>query len=118
MPLYDYECQHCNNLLEDVFQNVKDEPLKKCDSCGEEKLERIITGGIAGFVSGSNTIGSLADKNARVHKNMINENMHRKKESEPKEDKPWYHEHTTATNKEVSKMSKEQKARYIMEGKK
>ena len=118
MPLYDYECKNCGAEVSDVLQKVTEPELKKCSTCNQDSLFRVVTGGLHSFMAGSNTIGSLADKNAKVNKNLINENIHRKQESEPKEDKPWYREYATATNKEVSKMSKEQKARYIMEGKK
>lgn len=118
MPTYDYECRHCNHLLEDVFQKVTESPLKKCPECGKHKLERVVTGGIYGFMSGSNTIGSIADKNARVNKNKIAEAEHKKKESNPEPEKPWYHKHGNATAKEINKMTPKQKTRYIMEGRK
>lgn len=118
MPLYDYECQNCQHLLEDVLQNVKDSPLTKCENCGEETLERIITGGVYGFVSGSNTIGSLADKNAKVNKSKISEAQHKKREATPEAPKAWYDKYGTATPKEINKMTPQQKTRYIMEGRK
>lgn len=120
MPLYDYQCKHCEHIVEDIFQHMSDDPLKKCPECDEDGLERIITGGIAGFVSGSNTIGSLADKNAKMNKNKIAEANHKKKESEPQPLQPWYKDskYGVASSKEINKMSTEQKTRYIMEGKK
>lgn len=118
MPLYDYECRKCNHLLEDVFQKVTEDALEECPECGEKALKRIITGGIHGFVSGSNTIGSLADKNARVNKNKIAEAEHIKRESTPEAPKAWYDKYGTATPKEINKMTPQQKTRYIMEGRK
>ncbi|MDR0871642.1 MAG: zinc ribbon domain-containing protein [Planctomycetaceae bacterium] len=48
MPTYDYRCGNCSHEFEE-FQNIKDEPLKKCPKCGKNKLQRLITGG-AGIV--------------------------------------------------------------------
>ena len=43
MPTYEYECKSCNRNF-DVFQNMKDEPLKTCPECGKE-VRRLINGG-------------------------------------------------------------------------
>jgi len=43
MPTYEYECKSCGYDF-DVFQNIKDEPLKTCPECGGE-LRRLIFGG-------------------------------------------------------------------------
>ena len=118
MPLYDYECEGCSHKLIDVKQAFDDEPLSFCPECKEPKLYRVITGGVHAFVTGSNTIGSIADSNAKKNKNLIKENQQRIKESQPKESKPWYHEHATVTNKELNKMTNKQKADYILKGKK
>ncbi|MCG6537031.1 MAG: zinc ribbon domain-containing protein [Syntrophales bacterium LBB04] len=32
MPIYEYQCTQCGRIYE-VFQNFKDEPLKKCKDC-------------------------------------------------------------------------------------
>jgi len=42
MPTYEYECAKCGNF--DFFQNMKDDPLKKCPKCGG-KVHRLIGGG-------------------------------------------------------------------------
>jgi hypothetical protein len=61
------------------------------------------------------TIGQLADKNAKQMSSQIKEHQDKNQKSEQK---PWYHEYATATNKEINKMTNKQKANYIMEGKK
>ena len=43
MPTYEYECKKCGHSF-DVFQSMKDEPLKICPKCGKE-LRRLINGG-------------------------------------------------------------------------
>lgn len=116
--LYDYECTYCEHILEDVQQKMQDDPLVTCPSCHENGLRRIITGGAYAFVKNTNTIGSLGDKNAKINKSKIQEGQHKKEENKPKEEKPWYTKEGNATSKEINAMTKKQKAKYIMEGKK
>lgn len=40
MPTYEYECLKCKYKFE-KFQGIKDEPLKRCPSCGG-KVRRLI----------------------------------------------------------------------------
>jgi putative FmdB family regulatory protein len=48
MPTYEYECKNCGHHLE-IFQSMKDDPLKKCPECGKNKLSRLIGTG-AGII--------------------------------------------------------------------
>ena len=73
MPIYDYECRDCGAEVSDVFQKVTDPELKKCETCGTNGLYRVVTCGLHSFMAGSNTIGSVADRNTRENKNKINE---------------------------------------------
>ena len=43
MPTYGYECNSCKHSF-DVFQSMKDEPIKKCPECGKA-VRRLINGG-------------------------------------------------------------------------
>ena len=43
MPTYGYECNSCKFNF-DVFQSMKDEPIKKCPQCGKA-VRRLINGG-------------------------------------------------------------------------
>ncbi|MDR0705672.1 MAG: zinc ribbon domain-containing protein [Planctomycetaceae bacterium] len=52
MPTYEYRCDACSHEFEE-FQYIKDEPLKKCPSCGKNKLRRLISGGAAIVFKGS-----------------------------------------------------------------
>lgn len=52
MPTYDYKCESCQHTFE-VFQSIKDEPLKKCPNCGKDKLKKLITGGAGLIFKGS-----------------------------------------------------------------
>ena len=51
MPTYGYECKKCGHSF-DVFQSMKDEPLKICPECGKE-LRRLINGGNGIIFKGS-----------------------------------------------------------------
>jgi putative FmdB family regulatory protein len=51
MPTYEYKCKNCGSSFE-IFQNMKDEPLKVCPECGRE-IRRIINGGSGVIFKGS-----------------------------------------------------------------
>ena len=52
MPTYDYECAKCGHTF-DAFQNMSDDPLKKCPECGQKSLKRLIGGGLGVIFKGS-----------------------------------------------------------------
>lgn len=118
--LYDYECTNCNHVMEDVKQSIHDKPLKKCPKCGHNSLERIIYGGIGFTISKEpTTIGQLADQNFKDNRTKILEEQAKKAESQPKEEKPFWHKYGgEATAKEINKMTPSQKKNYIYRGKK
>lgn len=41
MPVYEYRCAECQHNYE-IEQRITEEPLKKCPSCGQPALKRII----------------------------------------------------------------------------
>jgi putative FmdB family regulatory protein len=51
MPTYGYECKSCGYTF-DVFQSMKDDPLKECPQCGKE-IRRLINGGSGVIFKGS-----------------------------------------------------------------
>lgn len=51
MPTYEYECDKCKKHF-DIFQNMKDEPLKKCPEC-KGKFHRLIGTGSGIIFKGS-----------------------------------------------------------------
>ena len=45
MPTYDYQCESCDHAFEE-YQSITAKQLRKCPSCGQRKLVRLIgTGG-------------------------------------------------------------------------
>lgn len=47
MPTYEYECDSCHHHFEE-FQQMTDQPIKKCPRCGN-RVRRLISAG-AGFI--------------------------------------------------------------------
>ncbi len=45
MPLYEYECEKCNQVTE-VLQKMSDKPLKDCPVCKAKKsLKKLLSAG-------------------------------------------------------------------------
>ncbi len=51
MPTYEYECEKCGITFE-RFQNIKEEPIKKCPECGGS-VKRLISAGAGVIFKGS-----------------------------------------------------------------
>lgn len=51
MPTYEYECQKCGHRFEQ-FQNMMEEPLKRCPKC-RCKLRRLVGAGAGVIFKGS-----------------------------------------------------------------
>lgn len=52
MPTYDYVCTKCGHELE-IFQSMKDDPLKKCPACKKQGLKRLLGSGAGLIFKGS-----------------------------------------------------------------
>ncbi len=52
MPTYDYVCKNCDHQWE-LFQSMKDNPIRKCPSCGKLKAKRVIGPGAGIIFKGS-----------------------------------------------------------------
>lgn len=52
MPTYDYECGHCGHAFE-LFQTIRESPLRKCPECGRRQLNRLFGTGAAVVFRGS-----------------------------------------------------------------
>lgn len=48
MPTYEYLCEGCSHAWE-TFQSMKDDPVRECPSCHEQKARRQISAG-TGFI--------------------------------------------------------------------
>lgn len=52
MPTYDYKCDACGNAFE-RFQSITAAPIRKCPSCGKNKVRRLIGPGAGLIFKGS-----------------------------------------------------------------
>jgi len=52
MPTYEYVCDACDHKFE-LFQSIKDDPVKKCPECGKKKVRRLFGTGAAVMFKGS-----------------------------------------------------------------
>ena len=41
MPLYEYECKSCDQIVEVLVRSSEDQPL--CPSCGAKKLQQVLS---------------------------------------------------------------------------
>jgi putative FmdB family regulatory protein len=55
---YEYVCQACGHQWE-AQQSIKDSPLKKCVSCGEDKAKRLVSGGTGFLLKGGGWYADL-----------------------------------------------------------
>ena len=42
MPIYEYQCEHCEHKIE-VIQKFSDDPLKECPECNQETLRKLVS---------------------------------------------------------------------------
>lgn len=138
MITYEYECGCCGHRFE-IKQSIKDNPLKKCNACGQHMLERLMFGGIGAFIQQeATTVGQLASRNTKkMGKYELQEKRQYQKEQErdakirlkqeaaaklggsipdiPEErPTPVYGK---VDYEKINKMNAEQKKKYILEGK-
>jgi putative FmdB family regulatory protein len=52
MPTYDYECAACGHKFE-MFQSIKEDPIKACPKCKRRKARRLIGTGAGLLFKGS-----------------------------------------------------------------
>ena len=75
MPTYGYECESCKHTF-DVFQSIKDEPLKTCSKCGKA-VRRLINGGTGIIFKGNGFY--VTDKTGSKPKDSSKENVNTEK---------------------------------------
>ncbi len=115
--LYDYVCDECSHEMNDVYQSIKDDALVTCLSCGKDSLRRVIYGGIASFMKEPKTIGSLAESNWSKKGHYEKSEIEAKSKKNTQETS-YFSSFGSASKKEISKMTEDQKTKYIMTGEK
>ena len=56
MPMYDYKCEECGNVIEVFVKSMTIKPNLKCDKCGndnQEKFEKLVSSGTSVKFKGS-----------------------------------------------------------------
>jgi len=43
MPIYDYKCQDCSEILEIFIREVDNATSIACPACGSERMERVLS---------------------------------------------------------------------------
>jgi len=114
MLLYDYQCENCKSVFENIEQSIKDEPLRHCLQCGMDCLERVIHVPILASVRQEvTTIGQLSERNAKkIGRYEIQERTLKDKDSKKEALKSAKKE----LHSKINKMSDKQKQRYIENG--
>jgi putative FmdB family regulatory protein len=130
MPIYDYLCDECGHKVEE-FQSIHADALAKCPECDSETFHRVIGVPMLIRVSGSTTIGALADRNAsrfsQEHKDSLLKKQKTRKQRSGKEMPAGMSRDTseatplqwpgeTKDTDTVSQMTPEQKKEYIEDG--
>ena len=117
MPTYQYKCNSCKKKFE-IFLTFEeyDKGNAACPKCYSDNVARRYDNTPYVTVTGeAKTIGQIADRNTKKNKSKIDEYQAANKTTK---EKPWYYnKDATASRKEINKMTKEQKQKYIMEGK-
>ena len=113
MLTYDYGCNHCGFLWQNISQSINDAPKKKCPRCKKMTLERLISGGMHSFTRGeATTLGQLAEQNTKK----MGRYELQEKRGKIKEDTDAGLKRHKEEVKEIGKMSDSQKQRYIDNG--
>jgi|TARA_R100000008_G_C3475817_1_gene111316 putative FmdB family regulatory protein len=110
MPLHDYECAECGKFFSDVYQKYEEEPLTKCEECGKESLQKIFAAPTFFVTQEAQTLGQLADRNAKkMGQREVQERDLKRKE----QTKSAMSEAKKELYSGINKMSDTQKRKYI-----
>ena len=123
MPTYVFRCEECDYELE-VEQSIK-KPTpnrKKCPECGKNKLERLLFAPHVYNKPGDDniSIGLLSDRNADRFSDDQKKAIDKKNgvKRNAKKEKKAFWETSDKNLKEISKMTPQQKKKYIETGEK
>ena len=115
MPTYEYQCDKCDHNFE-IVKSFNDSHKKKCPECGKLSLYQVISPPTV-FVKGeATTLGQISDRNTEK---MGRYELEDKRASQDKGNlKKKKKKERDSARKEINKMTREQKANYIRDGKK
>lgn len=119
MPEYNFYCEDCDQDIE-IFCSISEYDTKikniVCPSCTSRNIYRNYQeDNIYSNVKDIRTVGQLAEYNTKKMGSKLQEEADKNKKPEQK---PWYQssKYGSASLKEINKMTKEQKKKYILGG--
>jgi putative FmdB family regulatory protein len=68
MPTYEYRCNSCGKIQEEIH-SIKTNPEIACQNCEEKPMERLISLNISGFITGDTEAKLWKEKRHRKKKN-------------------------------------------------
>lgn len=87
MPIYEYECQSCGQVL-DALQKISDPPLTHCPSCGEGGLKKLVSAPRFRLKGSGWYETDFKDKNRRNIASRDSDKSEKKEKKEKAEAKP------------------------------
>lgn len=131
-PVYEYQCDACDHNF-DIIQSYHASAKRKCPECKKWKLYRVIGVPYISIQQEPTSIGQLADRNtSAMGQYELQDKRKAQKEAdregdfrelpkgmsrmERKEYQPWWRK--DKIDKKLNKLSKKDKQKYIMTGKK
>ena len=110
MPLHDYECTKCGKFFSDVYQKYEEDPLTKCEECGQESLQKIFAAPTFFVTQEAKTLGQVADRNS---KKMGQREVQERELKAKEKNKSAMSEAKKELYGGINKMNDSQKRRYI-----
>jgi len=110
MPLHDYECTKCGKFFSDVYQKYEEDPLTKCEECGQESLQKIFAAPTFFVTQEAKTLGQVADRNS---KKMGRREVQERELKAKEKNKSAMSEAKKELYGNINKMNDSQKRRYI-----
>tara|TARA_Y100000310_G_scaffold315845_1_gene366910 strand:+ start:2603 stop:2944 length:342 start_codon:yes stop_codon:yes gene_type:complete len=112
MATYEYKCEACGHFFTEEISIKKYKRKKKCPSCKKHKLRRILSAPDISIGGESTTLGQLAESNT---KKMGRYELEEKQRQDNKELENLKRD-TRKTQREINKMTPDQKKKYILGG--
>ena len=111
MPTYDYQCQYCGHNWE-LFQSMKDSPVKSCPKCKKRKAKRLLGLGSGIIFKGTGFYETDYKNNGGSKKNESSDDL-KSSDSSKSSDSPKSSEKSSDSSpkKEPKKPSKSKKSK-------
>jgi len=104
VPIYEYQCQHCEHKME-AIQKISDKPLKDCPECEQDTLRKLVSAaafkltGTGWYETDFKHNNSKAKEDKKSAKTNSNKSNNSGQKSESKAEKPKKKEPATESSK-------------------